>query len=240
MGRTISLRNGGRSGIGGRPPYWVEIRFEVLSHEPLIPRKALDRPPFDEVKWSNAVAAALVSDAVADMLESIIRKAPSGRGARTVTSPGASASPRIADDSSVSGLEQLAELETIRLATMRKEQSLVRKWLLQGAATGECVMCGNVLPAELLIAAHVKPRHLCNNIEKRDIKNNTALMCTLGCDALFERGLLSVRDGKVAAGSHTSSTAVRDSVAQRVGHMCAAFTASSKPYFDWRRNHASD
>ena len=50
-----------------------------------------------------------------------------------------------------------------------------------------------MLPAELLVAAHIKPRNLCTEIERLDAHVAT-LMCVLGCDALFERGYLRVMD----------------------------------------------
>jgi len=48
----------------------------------------------------------------------------------------------------------------------------------------------------LLIASHIKPRNLCSH-EERLHPNIATLMCLLGCDSLYERGYLRVRDDGV-------------------------------------------
>ena len=130
----------------------------------------------------------------------------------------------------------LGDLDERRLAAVRREQGLVRRLLLGGDSKGECVICGNVLPFNLLVAAHIKSRHACTEREKRDCRNNTALMCTLGCDALFEAGFISVLKAKVARGPvEAVEAAVRFAVQKRLGKQCPAYSLLSEPYFSWRR-----
>ncbi|WP_373272474.1 hypothetical protein, partial [Vibrio parahaemolyticus] len=54
-------------------------------------------------------------------------------------------------------------------------------------------MCNKHYPKDLLIAAHVKKRSLCNDNEKLDIKNIAMLQCA-SCDKLFENGYIYLSD----------------------------------------------
>jgi len=132
----------------------------------------------------------------------------------------------------------MGSLESDRVVATRKEQHAIRQFLLKGKNTGLCVICGNAFPPELLVASHIKPRALCTDAEKRDVENNTALMCTLGCDALFERGYIGVQAGKVVAGPSASSLQiVRTSVARLIGLPCPAYSPLSAKYFRYRIEH---
>lgn len=97
-------------------------------------------------------------------------------------------------------------LDTIRQVATRKEQAYLRKHLFSGQATGKCVLCGRDYPVDLLVAAHVKPRAKCSRSEKLD-KANVVAMCLFGCDALFERAYVNVRDGKVQIARRPKGTA---------------------------------
>jgi hypothetical protein len=48
----------------------------------------------------------------------------------------------------------------------RVEQSFLRKGLFRGAETSSCSLCGQLLPIELLVAAHIKPRSECSRQER--------------------------------------------------------------------------
>jgi len=52
-----------------------------------------------------------------------------------------------------------------------------------------CSLCGQLLPVELLVAAHIKPRSECSRRERLDFENIVFGVCVLGCDALYEKGL---------------------------------------------------
>ncbi len=97
----------------------------------------------------------------------------------------------------VTMISRIAHTDSPTVGLRRLEQSVLRARLLNGAAYGHCRLCQIMLPAELLVAAHIKPRNLCTESERLDAHVAT-LMCVLGCDALFERGYLRVMDsGKV-------------------------------------------
>lgn len=91
-------------------------------------------------------------------------------------------------------------------ALFRKEQQKVRMLILGDGTTGKCSICDREFPADLLVAAHIKSRYRCTDSEKRDVSNNVILMCKFGCDDLFERGYITVLDGRIVAGPLQAAT----------------------------------
>jgi hypothetical protein len=69
MGVTASEPSGGND---VQHPRGVDIRFEILSLDPIISRHQLDLPPFNEAHWSNATAAARIPAHVTERLEKLI------------------------------------------------------------------------------------------------------------------------------------------------------------------------
>lgn len=86
------------------------------------------------------------------------------------------------------------DLEREATVRVRTEQAYLRQFLL-GGASGYCALCGERLPKELLVAAHIKKRALCTTEEKSDIPAIAMLACRFGCDELFERGMVVVEKG---------------------------------------------
>lgn len=82
--------------------------------------------------------------------------------------------------------------DVVATTTHRYEQTYLRGALLDGRATAACDLCGRLLPSTLLVAAHITPRSRLTESERYDFHGNAMLACLLGCDALFERGLLTV------------------------------------------------
>jgi hypothetical protein len=145
-------------------------------------------------------------------------------------SPRISSAPRNRSDLSV--------LDASRTRIVRLEQQAIRRLLLQGRSTGVCTICGSKLPVALLIASHIKRREECSDAEKRDYDNNVVLMCTLGCDSLFERGFISVQAGQVVAGPTASSlAAVRVAIVRLTGRKCASYSPLRAKYFNWRHRN---
>jgi hypothetical protein len=100
-------------------------------------------------------------------------------------------------------------LDREHTALGRVEQSYLRHVLFHNADREACSLCGRLLPVGLLIAAHIKPRSECSRRERLDVKNIVAGMCLLGCDALYERGLISVDErGRILQSSAQTSPAV--------------------------------
>ena len=73
----------------------------------------------------------------------------------------------------------------------RPEQGLFRDLLIKTYGT-QCALCHRELDRQFLVAAHIKKRSKCNDSEKSDIGNIGMLACTLGCDAAYEQGLITV------------------------------------------------
>jgi hypothetical protein len=90
-------------------------------------------------------------------------------------------------------LHDLSTTDLLTTSLRRLEQHQLRLRLLSGNESGSCRLCGVRLPASLLVASHIKPRNLCSQQERLH-PNIATLMCLLGCDSLYERGYLRVRD----------------------------------------------
>jgi len=100
-------------------------------------------------------------------------------------------------------------LDREHTALGRVEQSYLRHVLFDRAEQATCSLCGRRLPIALLVAAHVKPWSECSQSERFDVKNIVFGLCLLGCDALYERGLVSVGEvGRIIISAAQSSRAV--------------------------------
>lgn len=145
--------------------------------------------------------------------------------------------PEASRDAEVSkNLEEMLELDAERTVKSRLEQQKIRSLLFGAASIGLCDLCGSEFPKELLIAAHIKRRSACSNEEKRDHARNILSLCRFGCDELFERGFVVVKNGRVADGPNPSVT---DVVSRRVsflrGKAVSKFNKGNAQYFDWHR-----
>lgn len=130
----------------------------------------------------------------------------------------------------------LEDFEIERTVKTRAEQGYVRRRLLGGREVGTCVICGTGIPATLLVAAHIKRRSECTDEEKADFDNNVALMCSLGCDPLFERGYIYVEEGIIRTREATQVTEeVENHLSRLEGRRCLAWNSGSEPYFQWHR-----
>ncbi|WP_026555590.1 HNH endonuclease [Arthrobacter sp. 35W] len=110
------------------------------------------------------------------------------------------------------------------MTTIRVEQAHLRKHLLRGRQNAPCSICGEDLPARLLIAGHIKPRGKCTEEERMDHERSAMLICALGCDALYEWGYIIVgEDGRIHAGQPAETKRIQDAVDVLVGHLCSAF-----------------
>lgn len=77
----------------------------------------------------------------------------------------------------------------------RKEQRRLRDFLLDGRISAPCAVCGEQFPSPMLVAAHLKKRARCTNVERLQFDRVAALMCKFGCDELFERGYVYAQSG---------------------------------------------
>jgi len=136
-----------------------------------------------------------------------------------------------------SKLKQLGKLDKEVTVLRRLEQSFLRKYLFGSGDKGTCAICGSVLPVSLLIAAHIKPRSKCTDAERRDYTNNVVPMCLLGCDALFECGLVVINEGKVQVRMEASSPGKLKALFDQLnGRPAAAWKPGRFQYFRWHAN----
>lgn len=118
------------------------------------------------------------------------------------------------------------------LALLRREQTELRRHLLGGRETANCSVCGESYPRRLLIAGHIKPRRMCTEEERRDFTSVAMLICSLGCDPLFEWGYITVAgDGTIRRGRHPETSAIASAVSRLIDRPCLAFTPSTATAF---------
>lgn len=120
----------------------------------------------------------------------------------------------------------------------RPEQQALRRHLLDGSGEASCWYCGRTLPAVLLRLAHIKPRALAGTEERTD-QHVASLACTLGCDALFELGLVVVDEtGTIVRGRSTSLTDDLSAALDMLdGRSVQQFSESNADYFAFHQNH---
>lgn len=123
----------------------------------------------------------------------------------------------------------------------RMEQALLREIVLAGQQQGQCALCGQHVPADLLWVAHIKPRSKCSASERKDLRN-LMLACKLGCDDLFELGYIIVVGGCVQR-SPSAANRVTPAVAAVVdavdGKRCLGWYPEQEPFFEWHRAYAA-
>lgn len=130
--------------------------------------------------------------------------------------------------------ELLGELDQRHEVAIRREQGFLRRTLFGADGAGTCALCGREYPVALLVAAHIKRRAECDDTERRDYTNNVAPMCVLGCDSLFERGYLLVKEGIIRQNPHRpTSDVIRDYLASVIGRRCEFWNSRSATYFRW-------
>ena len=137
-------------------------------------------------------------------------------------------------------ITELAETERRVEVLQRVEQSALRQNLLKGRPTGQCLLCGRLMDARFLVAAHIKKRSECTTAERRDILNVAMLNCRFGCDELFERGMFIVEEsGKLTKTARMTDPVALRYFAEEMLDQIAIPTNSAK-YFEWHRtSHAS-
>ncbi|WNV88407.1 HNH endonuclease signature motif containing protein [Umezawaea sp. Da 62-37] len=168
-------------------------------------------------------------------------------GAVLATVPGAVASTgpamvTMADpvDIPVSEGALFAVLDGKAVRKYRKEQVYLRRFLVGDRRQASCDLCGQEFPMGFLVAAHVKPRSLCTDEERNDLRNVAMLACGFGCDRLYEDGYLAVDEhGRVLAAPSTVElgSAVSDYLRRLEGLRCTAHRPGSEPYFAWHRDN---
>lgn len=119
----------------------------------------------------------------------------------------------------------------------RKEQGILRAILLEDKEKIKCALCQKLLPSEILIAAHIKPRSECSSQERKDI-NVVMPICTIGCDYLFEKGYLKIdRLGNIVINNSKKTTKeLKLFMRQYEKKKCLYYNNKTKAYFEFRNN----
>lgn len=99
-------------------------------------------------------------------------------------------------------------------------------------------MCHRVLPEDLMVAGHIKPRRACSEKERRDLPNAAMMICVLGCDSLYERGYFTVNnEGTIIAATSPGSEAVEAVLESLAGNSCLRFDDATAAHFGWHRTN---
>jgi hypothetical protein len=116
----------------------------------------------------------------------------------------------------------------------RTEQSYLRHLLFGKGKQGKCSLCNRSLPVGLLVAAHLKQRSECTRRERLDAENIVAPMCVLGCDALYERGLVAVdQDGFIRSSNAQSCPTLNAVLRSLKNRKCSFWDKTRSGYFQW-------
>ncbi|TDK25853.1 hypothetical protein E2F48_11570 [Arthrobacter crusticola] len=127
----------------------------------------------------------------------------------------------------------LTETDKLMLAKRRVEQQYLRAVLLEESPL-RCSMCQREMPESLLVAGHIKPRWACSEEERKDFASVAMLICLLGCDSLYERGLIAVNaDGEVVRSSRSVTADIDYLLDGLAGNECLQHDDKSAPFFRW-------
>lgn len=138
--------------------------------------------------------------------------------------------------------DQLKALDTLDYSATRKsraEMGIFRKHLFGSDSTSRCDLCGQPFPVGFLVAAHIKKRASCSDVERRDL-SVVMKACVFGCDALYERGLVFVDESGVVQHTAAWPSTPKEFVARinaLAGLSCSAYGQDTQGYFAWHRQH---
>ncbi|ARX87062.1 hypothetical protein SMD44_06543 [Streptomyces alboflavus] len=124
---------------------------------------------------------------------------------------------------------------------VRREQGKLRRKLLGGAREIPCALCGRVLPVRFIRAAHIKRRSAASRKE-RLMMANIMPACLLGCDELFEQGMVFVTDGGTVAASSRAKDARDLAAAVKLleGHRVADYGPDRESFYAWHRSNIAE
>lgn len=129
----------------------------------------------------------------------------------------------------------LGATDAVSIGRRRREQGRLRAYLLNGRTTNECALCGRVLPASMLVAAHIMPRAKSVEEQRKNFASIAMLACSLGCDAIFELGYIVVDEaGIIRSGRSAETVALKEIIAGLVGRRCTAHTRKTAQQFSDR------
>lgn len=136
----------------------------------------------------------------------------------------------------VEKLQKLESTEIETISTRRLEQGYLKTILFGNHSLGNCACCKKKLPISLLVTAHIKKRAYCSLDERLD-KNIVMPMCKLGCDEIYEKGYISVLNGKFIELKPSPITSdLKNFIYSVIGNSCDYFNNRTEKYFKWHRD----
>ncbi len=136
-------------------------------------------------------------------------------------------------------LDTLNETESEYQTKRRLEQGYLKSLLFGKNTIGKCACCKKEFPISFLVTAHIKKRSFCSEPEKLD-PNIVMPMCKLGCDEIYEKGYISVLNGKFI---NMNKTPISDSLIEYIktieNNSCEFYSNDTKMYFEWHLKHHS-
>ena len=105
------------------------------------------------------------------------------------------------------------------------------------ATPATCDLCGRILPIDLIVAAHIQLRSKLTDQQRLQFKAVAMLACTLGCDALYEAGYITVNsNGIVTAGKPPLTQALSKAVTGLAGRTCPRHNHLTAAHFAARHD----
>lgn len=122
-------------------------------------------------------------------------------------------------------------------AAHRPEHARLKKFLFGHSSVSCCALCGKELPTSLLVASHIKKRSHSDSHERGDLHIVMAA-CALGCDAVYERGYITVdTHGLVQQGPRIPETNhLQSYINDLLERQVTAHTPRTAKYFEWHRD----
>ncbi|SMC87767.1 hypothetical protein [Pedobacter africanus] len=115
----------------------------------------------------------------------------------------------------------------------RKEQKILKEWLFGKRKYSTCGICNKEYPVSFLVVAHIKKRSKSTHEERINL-DIVMPMCKLGCDELYERGYIGIKDGRVVGIKQSRSTDALDELKHKlINNACTYYKEETKEYFDW-------
>ena len=135
-------------------------------------------------------------------------------------------------------VENMDELSGKHMTLTRKEQGKWRKMLFPlGKRKEMCGICNKEYMVNMLVCAHIKKRSKCSIDEQKDF-NNIAPMCKFGCDDLFEKGYITVVNGKIVINTKESTDPMLNYLSSIDGNDCRYWIKDkSEKYFKWHHKY---
>lgn len=122
-------------------------------------------------------------------------------------------------------------------AAHRPEHARLKRFLFGHNSVSCCALCGKELPISLLVASHIKKRSHSDSHERGDLHIVMAA-CALGCDAVYERGYITVdTHGLVQQGPRIPETNhLQSYINDLLERQVTAHTPRTAKYFEWHRD----